>query len=51
MVAGGTLMVLDTSKANLDSAPQIAERVFGSDVHFGSDNAKADAYWKTHGAP
>jgi sporulation protein YlmC with PRC-barrel domain len=51
MTASGVLMVLDTSQANMDSAPQVAERMFGSDVRFGRDNAKVDVYWKTHLSP
>lgn len=49
--ASGTLMVLDTSKASMDSAPQLAEWVFKSSINFGRDNAKVDDYWKTHVSP
>jgi hypothetical protein len=49
--ASGLLMVLDTSKADLDAAPQISERMFGSDIHFSRENAKADDYWKTRVLP
>jgi PRC-barrel domain len=47
MAKGALLLVLDASKANMDLAPQIKEKVFAADVNFGRDNEKADDYWKT----
>jgi len=48
MAKGALLLVLDSSKANMDSAPQMKEKMFAADVNFGRDNEKADDYWKTH---
>jgi sporulation protein YlmC with PRC-barrel domain len=48
MAKGALLLVLDASKANMDSAPQMKEKMFAADVNFGRDNEKADDYWKTH---
>jgi len=48
MTAGTVLLVLDTTKVNMDTAPRIMEKIFSADVNFGRDNEKADVYWKTH---
>jgi len=48
MAKGALLLVLDASKANMDSAPQMKEKMFAADVKFGRDNEKADDYWKSH---
>lgn len=51
LAAGRVLLVLDTTQAQLESAPAIAERMFDSNVNFGPDMSKVDAYWKAHDSP
>jgi sporulation protein YlmC with PRC-barrel domain len=48
VATGRVLLVLDTSQTDMESAPEIAERMFESNVNFGPDLGKADAYWKVH---
>jgi len=47
MAGSALLLVLDSSKANMDAAPRMKESVFAADVNFGRDNQQADDYWKT----
>jgi len=45
---GGSLLVLDTVKASLDTAPRFKENQAFSPVDFAAQSAKVDDYWAAH---
>jgi sporulation protein YlmC with PRC-barrel domain len=45
---GGALLVLDTVKASLDTAPQVKENQAFSPVDFAAQSKKVDDYWAAH---
>lgn len=45
--AGGNLMVLDTTKANIDAAPRVAVDHFSPHGSVGQQGQSVDAFWKT----
>ena len=45
--AGGSLMVLDTTKNNMDAAPRVAVDHFSPHGSVGQQGQSADAFWKT----
>ncbi|MEO9230348.1 MAG: PRC-barrel domain-containing protein [Devosia sp.] len=44
------LMVLDTTKAAMDGAPQVKNDKFATPAEFVAESAKVDAYWLAHQA-
>lgn len=46
--AGGNLIVLDTTKSNLDAAPRVAENHFSPRGNVGQQGQAEDAFWKTN---
>jgi sporulation protein YlmC with PRC-barrel domain len=42
------LLVLDATKASMDTAPRVNNDRFAKPDQFGQQSAKVDAYWKTH---
>jgi len=47
VAAGGNLMVLDTTKSNMDNAPRVAEDHFSPRGDVGQQGQNVDAFWKT----
>jgi sporulation protein YlmC with PRC-barrel domain len=43
-----SLLVLDTSKAAMDAAPEVTDDQFTAPSHFENESQKIDAYWKAH---
>lgn len=42
------LLVLETTKAAMDAAPQVSKGEFTTSGHFDQESQKVDAYWKAH---
>ena len=42
------LLVLDTTKAALEAAPQVSKDHFATNSQFDKESQKVDAYWKGH---
>ena len=46
ITTAGNILVLDSTKANLDAAPRVAENHFSPRGDVGQQGASADAFWK-----
>jgi len=47
VAAGSNLVVLDTTKSNMDAAPRVAENHFSPSGNVGQQEQSVDAFWKT----
>ncbi len=48
MAQNGTLLVLDTSKGDMDSAPKVSNDSFATSGHFAQESQKVTDYWQAH---